>query len=594
MISILNPGAKITATTTSYSQAIPLIDDLRPMFIRITSSAPAFVSVGTYAKVATTADTLVQPADELVMCVAGMNTINVVTASGTANVVIVPLANSAYLPYALTLDEQAFQVLAKYGTDSHLYLPGVGTVSGFTAGNYLDSAGTTVATVDNPVGLVLDGAGSVGAELATVSGATLTGTGSTACVSSNSATVSGKYIVKFDYNISSGSVFAQVGNFNCPTKTGAGSFYQIIDSTATGNIQIGTVSAVGTVSNFSVKEVTGIHASQATAGFKPVERRGIVNLLTWSNDLTNGAWIAQGATKSGQVLNVPNNDDQVYHSNTIPAGAYTYAAILSGSGTCKIAWGNGTDGYANTLSVTLTATPTMYVMNHTFAGANTQVNIGKYAGDTATAITFGGAGLFQGTLTASQILASGGIPLTTTAAASSSGGNYFWRFDGTDDRISLGAPLFQMSDDFAVVVGYKPSVIAGYKSPFFPASNSATFARLGAIGIDPSGQVIFYNTNDAGTFFAPQIGTTVANESFVASGVCRSNVVKGRKNAGSFSTTSTLSGAFTINAAAIGTAQGFDFANGYSGPIFAIKGNVSDADLLTLEKFVAQWMGVTL
>jgi len=58
-------------------------------------------------------------------------------------------------------------ILRKYGTDAHLYLPGIGVINGFTAGNYLDSAGTTLATVDNPVGLVLDGNGTIDALQAT-------------------------------------------------------------------------------------------------------------------------------------------------------------------------------------------------------------------------------------------------------------------------------------------------------------------------------------------------------------------------------------------------------------------------------------------
>ena len=56
----------------------------------------------------------------------------------------------------LGLIAKAIGILRKYGTDAHVYLPGIGTVNGLTAGNYLDSAGTTSASVDNPVGLSLD------------------------------------------------------------------------------------------------------------------------------------------------------------------------------------------------------------------------------------------------------------------------------------------------------------------------------------------------------------------------------------------------------------------------------------------------------
>ena len=58
-----------------------------------------------------------------------------------------------------TLTQQALAILAKYGAAANLYLPGVGAINGITAGNWLDSVGTTAATVDNPVGLVVNARG---------------------------------------------------------------------------------------------------------------------------------------------------------------------------------------------------------------------------------------------------------------------------------------------------------------------------------------------------------------------------------------------------------------------------------------------------
>jgi lysophospholipase L1-like esterase len=66
-----------------------------------------------------------------------------------------------------SLSQQVYSILQKYGTDAHVYLPGIGVINGLTAGNYLDSAGTTAATVDNPVGLVLDAGGAIDATQAT-------------------------------------------------------------------------------------------------------------------------------------------------------------------------------------------------------------------------------------------------------------------------------------------------------------------------------------------------------------------------------------------------------------------------------------------
>ena len=58
-----------------------------------------------------------------------------------------------------TLVQQALTILARYGSAANLYLPGVGVISGINAGNWLDSAGGTAATVDNPVGLVVNARG---------------------------------------------------------------------------------------------------------------------------------------------------------------------------------------------------------------------------------------------------------------------------------------------------------------------------------------------------------------------------------------------------------------------------------------------------
>ena len=66
-----------------------------------------------------------------------------------------------------SIGSAAVAILASYGTDAHIYLPGIGTLNGYTLGNYLDSGGVTPATVDNPVGLVQDAIGSIHASQGT-------------------------------------------------------------------------------------------------------------------------------------------------------------------------------------------------------------------------------------------------------------------------------------------------------------------------------------------------------------------------------------------------------------------------------------------
>lgn len=65
-----------------------------------------------------------------------------------------------------SLVARALAILAKYGSAANLYLPGVGTISGITAGNWLDNIGTTAAAVDNTVGLVVSAGKPIGTERA--------------------------------------------------------------------------------------------------------------------------------------------------------------------------------------------------------------------------------------------------------------------------------------------------------------------------------------------------------------------------------------------------------------------------------------------
>lgn len=60
-----------------------------------------------------------------------------------------------------TLAQLAVAVLRKFGTNAHAYLPGVGVISGLIAGNYSDSARTTLSEVDAVVGGVTDAHGAV-------------------------------------------------------------------------------------------------------------------------------------------------------------------------------------------------------------------------------------------------------------------------------------------------------------------------------------------------------------------------------------------------------------------------------------------------
>lgn len=548
------------------------------------------------------------------------------------------------------LAKVAIGILRKYGTDAHVYLPGIGTVSGLTAGNYLDSAGTTAASVDNPVGLSLDAlqAMTLGSELATNgdneaalfnlgvmssqnitpsrvaavggrSGFVMRGLSSSAasvnhqynCVN---ATLSANttYLISVDVYVPTGGISSckffdnDDGSFFSPdvtTKDAWVTITAIRQPKATpwtlgfGNNSLDVVASGSPafyLDNVSIKQIPGIHASQATTANKPILRRGLLNQATYSSDLTNASCVVTAtASKSGQTLLLPATYDAMSKSVTTAAGAQTFAFLLSGTGTVSIYANNGTDGSMGVKAVTLTSTPTLYLSNISPTVATSSYLISREAGNTATSVNFGGVGLFQGTYTAQQILDAGGIPLTTTAAASNpSAGKYSWQFDGSNDSLSLSAPLFQMSDDHAVIAGLNALRANDYVLNF---GSGASTQQVAAIYL--SGSVVAASwVDNAETIssvaeITPSLGVTK-----VACAVKISNAKRLRINGvQQGATDNAVRGATTVSAGFIG-----GFKSGslpFSGslyPVIAIKGTVTDSDLLTLERFVGRLSGVSL
>lgn len=107
---------------------------------------------------------------------------------------------------APTVLQRAVAILRRFGTDAHVYLPGIGTLNGLTAGNYLDSALTTPGAVDNPVGGVVDAVGTINATQATTANKPIL------------RLTSGKYSWQFDGSndtLALGSVPFQLADDHC-------------------------------------------------------------------------------------------------------------------------------------------------------------------------------------------------------------------------------------------------------------------------------------------------------------------------------------------------------------------------------------------
>ena len=508
----------------------------------------------------------------------------------------------------------SLRVLASYGTNAHAYVPGIGVVSGLTAGNYLLSDGSTgLAAVDGPDGLVLDGMGGLGSELApaidaswtrdasvTVSGSTfvLTATPGTtnAAYKAVALTVGNTYKAVVSISgFTAGTVAVYLGAQESPTThtsisaNGDFTFYLTPTGAYNGNFAIGTNTGPTTavITGISIKQVTGIHATAAGAA-RPTLRRGLYNQFTFGGDVSNAVWGLQAtATKSGQSILMPSVGDAVYSASVKAAvGTSTEAFILSGSGTVSIYAWNATDGFIGTTQITLSATPTTYATSFTSTVANTTCYVGrKTAGDTATSVTVAGLGLFTGTLTAAQILAQGGIPLTTSAAASNPNAGSYWCDYAGAQSMALGSVPFQMSDDHCVIAGFNVRVGNTY---VFAQPNAAVTAWCGSLSVDASGYPTALWKDDAAATAFINNPVSVLNTATIATAVKISNAKRLRVNGVQpGATNNTVLGATTINNTTIGAYGAGGFTTGSIGPVIVIKGTVSDSDLLTLERWVA-------
>jgi hypothetical protein len=520
-----------------------------------------------------------------------------------------------------SLMAQALAILRRFGTNAHAYIPGIGQISGLTAGNYLLADGSTGLTpVDGLQGLVLDAMGAVGAELVTngdfsngttgwvVGGGsapfnvTLTGgfaafAGSASFVNAGntlSATVGQTYLVSYSVaSRTAGGVRVAVGGATGTQRSVAGDYSEYLTATTTGAFLIQDTAGtfVGSVDNISVKQVTGIRATSSGAA-RPTLRRGLVNLLTYSNDL-NSAWYVQGpgASKSGSSFTVVDTNDFLLNPGaTVGVGAAcTMGIVLSGTpgqqvSICVIDNGGAYGGSLST--VTLTATPTLYAVTRP-ATAQASVFCGVAGLGSSVTATFGGAVLCQGTLTASQILAEGGIPLTTTAAASNStSGRYSSQFSGAQS-LTLGSVPFQMADDHAVITCVRDDSLST-KHYVSISGNGANFPNVCALRSNGSGSCRVSWGDDAATASEVTLSNSVGVP-FVVSGRKVGNAKTGRVNGVAGTVSNTVMGATTLTGAAIGMlgAGGSQFFSGTIGPVILIKGTVQDSDLLILERFVA-------
>lgn len=322
-----------------------------------------------------------------------------------------------------------------------------------------------------------------------------------------------------------------------------------------------------------------------------------MNFALQSSNYASSNWAKIGVAVTGQVVDVTSAGHCVYQAFTVvPGQSYTFAFSAKRGTKPNVSYAVYDEthtAYITPITSYLSSinpeTPTLLAYNFVVPAGCTvaRVYITGSDGSTGT-VTVTEAALFKGTYTAAQIQALGGIPLTTTAPASTALGPQYWEFDGSNDSLQLSAVPFQMNDDHCVVLAHNPQ---RYQATSFGISggSGSRFASISTASPANADYIEWYD----GTNYVPLQTATTLGDTRVISARRVGSVLSGRKNGVQFQQAVAFDTAVqatnsTVGTGALGPVPGAIY------PIIAIKGTVSDSQLLTLEKWVAGLSGVTL
>lgn len=172
---------------------------------------------------------------------------------------------------------------------------------------------------------------------------------------------------------------------------------------------------------------------------------------------------------------------------------------------------------------------------------------------------------------------------------------HYWLFDGTDDRLSLSGPLFQMSDDHFVVVCAKRTSEDDNFRRLFTENNAGFTTAICSVSIVFDRLVASWIDDAATTATIDVSGQTSTTTPFVVSATKAGNQKTLRKDGNQIGTNSTSMGAATVTFATLfgrGDVGRFFRGNGYG--VIAGKGTITDAELLILERYLGSLGGLTL
>jgi hypothetical protein len=362
------------------------------------------------------------------------------------------------------------------------------------------------------------------------------------------------------------------------------------------------------VDDLVIQEITGIHCTQPTTANKPLEVRGARNLLTYSNTFSNAAWV-KGAGGTGSAAVATDNyaldpDGGMTAARVVlDRGAGTtasdysrmYQLIPSAATQASQFWLKSNTGssqvveFANGSDVTLATVTTTWQKFTRTSVTKTDLTLLARGTTTAQVVDL----LVWHAQCETGSTASAYSPTTTAAASNPLAGAYSWAFDG-NDSLALGSVPFQMSDDHCVIAVARCDSASGDRTIFSQRSTASGTPIV--CGVDVSGGSARATWRDDANVLAACTGSAVSGD-FVISARKLTNAKILRVNAVQRASDNTVLGAATVTSAAVGVsplASPNSYFIGSLGPVIVIKGTVTDAELLALERLIGQLAGIAI
>lgn len=518
--------------------------------------------------------------------------------------------------------------------------------------DYVESGATTVGAIDGPIGFLSDGMGVVGPALARsglgLNGNTDNGDGTfTALASTGNAIriyfglgdlVQGaSYLITLNI-LSPGTITADwcdVTSSATVLPVTPGRSVTFISSRSSYDATYRFLDVLSNSGNvrfsYSVQQITGKHAAQATGTNKPTMRRGVVNQLLYSTlagtlgaGQTPNFWSAtgnSGATPLTITNDGPGGTFAVGIRITPSAGLqglqrsanaidgilvgvpYTigcYMRVPTGltAAALTLYTGSGVPATPTVVSAaTLAAQPKdTWVLQTAVITFATIPSILAFCanGASGTGLDIACPFVIPGAFTTAQIQQCGGAALTTGLAVSSASGNFGIECDGAK-YLSLPSVPFQMGDDHTVIAGCRGDSSSADRTAFGIRSSVASTPVVGQLGFASGAPDAEWRGDDGFLYRATSAGGAQLGQYLVLA--LRKQAASGALfvNGALAASVAVPSGTTTVNTATLGGV----LANGSAGnllvgmlyAIVIVKGVLSDAEFLILRRFVGALTG---